>query len=328
MKIKNYLFIFCSFVITWSIHAAEVDNFTGRFDRSLKDSTTIFNKKTNDYFRKGLRNSNMGLLKCNEKKLYFHLQQYLNSTFFGKIVRWVNKTDSLDKRFIPVKKSIYRDFSPKESIVLGLVSKLSPVHSPNLRMGNVYLGSDKFEHFFSSGFRYFDAHYRKGKTLKKTLMIGLKEEYGILGRLPTGVISFADLAADFNGMRFWNHVLQKSDDVLGADKNLGPYVKCIGKKWTLVKEMNWASYLDDSMDEAINCSQFKTKNMVKKIKKRLNELQGPHQRIISCPMNRDKLKKVTIKYGKFSPFFINQEGLRAVDMNNNPLIKLKKRSEF
>ena len=294
-------FLFKSFIFFWgvlfnlSLNSAEVDNFTGRFEKELKDSTIVFNKKTNEFFRKGLKNANRGLLKCNEKKLYFHLQQYFNSTFFGKIVRWVNKTDSLDKRFISVKKSIYRDFTPKESIVLGLVSKLSPVHSPNLRMGKVYLGSDKFEHFFSSGFRYFDAHYRKGKTLKHALMIGLKEEYGILGRLPTGVISFADLAADFNGMRFWNHVLQKRNDVLGKDKNLGPYVKCIGKKWTLVKEMDWAKYLDDSMDEAINCSQFKNKTMVDKIKKRLNKLQTPHQRIVSCPINKGKLKNVILE---------------------------------
>ena len=312
-------------ILAWS---AEVDNYTGRFDQELKDSTDVFNKKTNEFFRKGLKNANRGLLKCNEKKLYFHLQKYFNSTFFGEIVRWVNETNSLEKRFISVKKSIYRDFSPGESIVLGLLSKLRPVHSPNLRMGEVYLGSDKFEHFFSSGFRYFKAHYRKGKTLKKTLMIGLKEEYGILGRLPTGVISYADLAADFNGMRFWNHVLQKKSDVLGPENDFGPYVKCINKKWTLVKEMNWADYLDDSMDEAINCSQFKKKSMVEKIKRRLSELPVPYQRIMTCPLSRDRLNKVILKYGKYSEFFINHDGLRAADLKDNPMEKLKKMDDI
>tara|TARA_Y100001954_G_scaffold75824_1_gene83142 strand:+ start:1676 stop:2659 length:984 start_codon:yes stop_codon:yes gene_type:complete len=322
------IFIIVLFIIGDLSWSAEVDNFTGRFNRRLQDSTNIFNKKTNEFFRKGLKNANIGLLKCNEKKLYFNLKQYFNSTFFGKIVRWVNETDTLDKRFISVKKSIYRDFTPNESIVLGFLSKLRPVHSPNLRMGEVYLGSDKFEHFFSSGYRYFSSHYGKGKSLRKTLMIGLREEYGLLGRYPTGVISYADLAADFNGMRFWNHVLQKKDDVLGSEKNLGPYVKCINKKWTLVKEMDWSNYLDDSMDEAINCSQFKSKNMVKKIKKRLQELQVPHQRIISCPINRNKLKKVVLKYGKYSDFFINQYGLRVVDLKDNPLKRLKESEEF
>ncbi|MBG07871.1 MAG: hypothetical protein CME68_03885 [Halobacteriovoraceae bacterium] len=323
-KIFSLIFL-CFGTMAWT---AEVDNFTGRFNDRLKDSTAVFNKKTNEFFRQGLKNANRGLLKCNEKKLYFHLQKYFNSTFFGEIVRWVNETNSLDKRFISVKKSIYRDFGPSESIVLGILSKLRPVHSPNLRMGDVYLGSDKFEHFFSSGFRYFKSHYRKGKTLKKTLMIGLKEEYGILGRLPTGVISYADLAADFNGMRFWNHVLQKKSDVLGAENDLGPYVECIDKKWTLVKEMNWGDYLDDSMDEAINCSQFKKKSMVKKIKRRLSELPVPHQRIMTCPISRSKLKRMILKYGKYSPFFINQDGLRAVDMKENPLEKLKKMDDF
>ena len=101
-------------------------------------------------------------------------------------------------------------------------------------------------------------------------------------------------------MRFWNHVLQKRNDVLEKDKNLGPYVKCIGKKWTLVKEMDWAKYLDDSMDEAINCSQFKSKTMVDKIKKRLNKLQTPIKESC-CPINKGKLKNVILKYGKFAP---------------------------
>ena len=91
---------------------------------------------------------------------------------------------------------------------MGLVSKLSPVHSPNLRMGKVYLGSDNLSISFLQVLGTLMLIIGK-ETLKHALMIGLKEEYGILGRLPTGVISFADLAADFNGMRFWNHVLQK-----------------------------------------------------------------------------------------------------------------------
>ena len=40
------------------------------------------------------------------KKLYFHLQKYFNSTFFGEIVRWVNETNSLEKRFISVKNNL------------------------------------------------------------------------------------------------------------------------------------------------------------------------------------------------------------------------------
>ena len=106
---KSFLAIFFCFgtMLAWS---AEVDNYTGRFDQDLKDSTDVFNQKTNEFFRKGLKNANRGLLKCNEKKLYFHLQKYFNSTFFGEIVRWVNETNSLEKRFISVKESIYRDF--------------------------------------------------------------------------------------------------------------------------------------------------------------------------------------------------------------------------
>ena len=96
MKIV-FLFLFWT-----NVYSAEVDNFTGRFKSNLKDSTKLFNKNTNAYFKKGLRNANFGLLKCNDRKLYFHLKKYFNSTFFGEIVRWVNETKTLDKHAVTI----------------------------------------------------------------------------------------------------------------------------------------------------------------------------------------------------------------------------------
>ena len=42
-------FLFKSFIFFWgsfnlSLNSAEVDNFTGRFEKELKDSTIVFNK--------------------------------------------------------------------------------------------------------------------------------------------------------------------------------------------------------------------------------------------------------------------------------------------
>ena len=59
-------------------------------------------------------------------------------------------------------------------------------------------------------------------------------EYFNLGAYGTGVMSYGDLAANFNGMRFWNHILGKRKDILNQD--LGPYVKCKDRKWVVNKK--------------------------------------------------------------------------------------------
>ena len=68
--------------------------------------------------------------------------------------------------------------------------------------------------------------------------------------------------------------------------------------------------------------------MVKKVKNRLKGIRTFEQRVVSCPIDKNKLKKMFEKYGRFAPFFINQEGHRVVDMKDNPLIKLKDMDKF
>ena len=49
---------------------------------------------------------------------------------------------------------------------------------------------------------------------------------------------------------------------------------------------------------------------------------------MTCPISRDRLNKVILKYGKYSDFFINHDGLRAADLKDNPLKRLKKWTIF
>ena len=93
---------------------------------------------------------------------------------------------------------------------------------------------------FGMGFTYFTKHYQKGKDIKDVLSYGIALEKTILGGnvFATGVFSYGDLSANFNGMRFWNHVLQKNDDILGSEHNLGPYVTCSADKWQVNEKLS------------------------------------------------------------------------------------------
>jgi hypothetical protein len=129
-----------------------------------------------------------------------------------------------------------------------------------------------------------------------------------MGAITTGVKAYGDLSANFNGMRFWNHVLQNYDDVLGKEYNIGPYVVCQGNKWVQIKEMDWADYIDDSFDEGLNCSGFPNKKMRGLVQNRLAILERETGIKHTCPMDQEKIDSVIPKYGIFAKDLINAKG--------------------
>lgn len=115
-------------------------------------------------------------------------------------------------------------------------------------------------------------------------------------------------------MRFWNHVLQKEEDVL--EKNLGPYVACQNSRWIQVKTVDWGNYVDHGFDESINCSRFaKKKNRVKiqeNIKRTLEE-QDLHFES-TCPLAEEStLLWLQEKYGVLSPYLLNFQGHSSLE---------------
>jgi hypothetical protein len=119
--------------------------------------------------------------------------------------------------------------------------------------------------------------------------------------LATGVFAFADLSANFNGMRFWNHMLQKRDDVMGKDHNVGPYIECQDGKWVAVKGIDFREYIDASMDESINCSTFATNSGLRRFNAAI-KLIDPRN---TCPMDPALYKDMLTKYKKLSQWLIN-----------------------
>ncbi len=104
---------------------------------------------------------------------------------------------------------------------------------------------------FSALQQGLDKRSFKNKTLTDVLKNGIFREKSALGgnMVATGVFSYGDLSANFNGMRFWNHMLQKRDDVLGVAYNVGPYVRCEAGKWKTTEfKIDFRNYVDASME--------------------------------------------------------------------------------
>ncbi len=292
--------------------AAEVDSFTYRLI-PLNDSLEKINILTNRYLQKGLEELNESGKGCNEKKLYRKLRGYFNNQYRGEMVKEIVDTKGLDAHWISIEESIYQDFNWYQSPIQGFWGRVaSDPTAALINVNGILIGTDKFEHFMGSGFRYFTKYHLEDNPLEEALDIGQSAEVGIMGSVMTGVMSYGDLVANFNGMRFWNHVLQKEEDVLGAQYNEGPYISCIEDKWVQVKDVNWTSYIDDAFDEGQNCSKFKNQEMLDMVESRISDVSESFNTELKCPMDISKSGPLIQKYGSIAQKILNLTGHSVV----------------
>lgn len=307
------------------LEAAEIDHYSLP-SQAIPDSAPIVHKKIQNYLQEAIKEANLQGL-CREDVLYEKMRLYFNNHTKGQLAKDIIYDESFPSVRMKLGKSVFRDWSVFNGFLLGRdKAKESPLAlGPIMRISDHVIGTDKIEHFFGSGFRYFQRHHKKGKDLLKVLKRGVFLEKTILGGnfIATGVFSYGDLAANFNGMRFWNHVLQQDDDVLGRDQNLGPYVSCSEGQWVQVKEINLEDYLDDSFDESRNCSKFATSRGFEKYTSRVEGLETKRNVDFNClshtQNNSELLDKYSAKLENGDPishWIINQNGHEQVSYFN------------
>lgn len=297
-SIFNFLLCICAL-------GAEADHFSEK-EIILSDSSARVNAMANEMIESAIRSVNAEY-SCNqtdksEKVLLNELAKYFSNHRTGKLVINLLNDETFDLRRTAIVDSVYQEWSIWNGALLGMGStKLSELAlSPIIKIGDNEVGVDKFEHMFGMGRRYFNKFYFLKKDLKSVLKGGIVREKLILGgnTLETGVFSYADLSANFNGMRFWNHFLQKRDDVLGKKYNMGPYVKCVNEKWEVVENnpLDFRNYMDFSMDESINCSKLASDTGFEKFERALKRISEKTNSVVACPMNEKLRDEIYEKY--------------------------------
>ncbi len=305
---KVAIFVLMS-LICFSSNSAEVDQFTKRYE-PLPDVTVLINNKANVFLKEAVVTANSTINGCDEIQFYELLKNYFSNHKNGKLVQYILYDQSLPRRRLKVGESIYADFSVFDGYLLGKKSadESEVALGPLIKYGPRTVGSDKFEHLFGRGFVYFKNYYFKKRSMDKVLSSGEMGEKTIYGGniLATGVYSYADLVANFNGMRFWNDIFSKRPDVLNNQN--GPYVKCVNDRFVKVKDIDFRVYFDDGVDEAINCVRLATKKAAAKVRKRVSSLYPEIKLEYVCPMEPAKLQPLIKKYGDLAPRLINQNG--------------------
>jgi hypothetical protein len=318
--------------------AAEIDSVTTRTVK-LDNSRALINQIFNQRIREGIEKANQEPISivaigdlvlnqegeyCDEEVLYRELRKAI---FGSNTVAWGLKGYHLDKQLrsllamksysLPLNDSIYRDIDYIEGISLNL-KELSDV----VDVDDVHIGIDKLGHFFAEGWRYFEMVAFEEKTVYDALAWGKERESGLFGYSTTAIFSYADLVANFNGMRFWNKVLRKQDDPLkGVFANLleRPYVTCDIQildsinasemiwAWEVNTAFDIADYVDGGWDEANNCNSYADPLIEEKVVKRMLDIDPS----FTCPYQQQACSAVRERYDEYSRYLLHPKCLNA-----------------
>ena len=315
------LFILISTFVFQAGFAAEIDSVTPR-NLKLDNSLTLINAIFNQRMQQAIKKANAEQVDiealeedefCDEEVLYTELRKAIFQSFTAS---WGLKGYDLDTQLrsllsrqsysLSLNDSIYRDINYIEGFSLNL-KELSDVVNINGHL----VGLDKMGHFFAEGWQYFELTQYDNHTIEQALEWGKEQEAGKFGYSTTGIFSFADLVANFNGWRFWNKVLLKEKDPLKdviANFFNRPYLSCnvqiiasikhrkIVKAWQYNARFDLSDYIDGTWDEGNNCNSYGDPIIEEKVRLRIKDV-GPG---FSCPFKAEHCLKSQEKYGYYA----------------------------
>lgn len=246
----------------------------------MQDSLEELNQIVQSHFDEAL-------IKANEEKscepIVFDkaFQAVTTGIFWDRIEIDIAKSETLDRRTIARKNSIYRDVSILEGTVLHM-AQLGFL----LKIGDLYIGSDKFGHFFDTGYEYF-----RKSSLNDAMAYGEMTERTYYGLLTTSVYSYGDLAANLDGYAFWKRLTGGED----------AYVTCHNKTWRQQNKFTFSEYVNSAWDEGINCNYYRNNHVSLSVDARIMELG------MSCPIVPGHCKEMIERYGRLANRVVSKE---------------------
>ncbi len=122
-----------------------------------------------------------------------------------------------------------------------------------IRVGQVYLGTDKISHMLGYGRRYFVQYLKYQKrgldetaARDKAVRWGLRRELSVVGRLVDGIASYGDAEANYQGMEMAIAMCQ-GDDPLFVRGDDG---------WKTARRVNILDYVTPDLDETYNNNHY------------------------------------------------------------------------
>lgn len=308
-------------LLAMPLMAAEVDQFTLPPGEpvELPDSAVTLEREVNRLLKQSVRDANNRIMiahaksgtrwqqpRCDEARLYGALTGALAGSVIGELETYAEESPRIVRRRVPLQQSIYRDFYWQASPTLVWSERMAAV----IRVNDIEIGTDKLGHFFSEGYSYFMLTGNLTRDVEHGLLFGEWSESVYFGAQTTGVYSFADLAANFQGLRFWNRILARQADPL-TGQIPEPYIICKRERWKVVQAFQWQDYVDVAWHEGINCPALRNADLLERVQRNgaqchPGQLQGTD-------------------YGRWQKRVLNPAGLMVLPEQLQAEVILKKR---
>lgn len=230
--------------------ALETDNYLV-WGMELKDSSIQINNFVSDQIESSLALLNEFKKPQSCESVTFEIAQTFKTTPSTKSLEtFVN--EALDKEMIYPKDPYYLE----ESILRNtsrFYLKYSGL-SPNIQMNGIYFGADKLSHFASTGRRYLKHYlkkirqgYSEEEAQRSMIRFGLLNEQTVLGIWASGVFSYGDMEANYQGFLFYKKLCIDNESYLKQETD---------GKWKLKNKPDLNLYVNAYWDETFNLSYF------------------------------------------------------------------------
>lgn len=270
-------FLLSLFISIQQAHALETDQYM-MWGKTLNDVTAYLNGFINKRTWKAIDEINhlpkeqRNALSC--EAVHQHIVESYNENkgldFISEIERLVYDDPTLSRypsqktgKIETINQSIYRKSKLFKLKMFGI----------NIKVNGIYTGVDKTDHVFRTGYGYFKTYkkyLKKGKTEKQALIAairkGIIQEKTYYGFWVSGVFSYADLEANYQGLRFHRNFCEGEHPYLFRRRD---------GSWGYAHSIDLKNYVNPWFDESYNTSAylaFRFKSVYPELKKHCAEL--------------------------------------------------------
>lgn len=266
-----------------SVSAHETDNFTMPPERPFADWGPIWTRIVHRALEHGVAYTNERIRRAQDANLP---EAYVERLRRPEMVQWAIRRafpptltliDDIDRlvateqarRRFPGKLPSYQPFEyiySYSSFPLDPRQVFKLWRARHMKVHGVHLGSDKIGHFFTKGdiyYRMYRDKLRAGmsreEAIEAVVAVGVSgdvflSEKRMLGYWSSGVLSHADLAADYLGLKFYMNL---TEPVRIAGRTQPPMLEWVDGYWRLAEHVRrdtdfFSVYISDHLNEALN----------------------------------------------------------------------------
>lgn len=299
------LILFYFSLLNITVYGLETNNFKRRselLDNPKQGLINLFilNDFVNNGIRKAMEGSNNAIKKSERGSCLVDIkrkppifmkrvEEILNGSIVqGAIEEFAEDNESIHK--VPYFDSFFKSLSNEKTLYEAgwEVYKLSS----SINLNGHIIGTDKLSHFFGGSLAPYTNAFRHGEGNIKGLKQSNNTENEMFGLDMSGVKSYADMAANVSGMKFWKNLVSKKSSGVFS------YIVCNPQSglYEVNRDFDFSNYVSDLWDEGLNCNVFhktpypyKKKKMPKNVEKTTPQVSYENylkDQGMSCPVDK------------------------------------------